>query len=173
MTLFAFCRFSFVRAAILGCSIAIGCAAWQQARAAEGPFADFPGKWEGNGKIHIGDKTERIRCKGKYDLQTTTTTYVLIEITCASDSYKFDLSGSFQAGSNDRITGRWNENTRNVGGSASGFAQGNRFQLHFESTAITGNMIMITRKNAQTVTIDTIGTQDKISASIELRRTSH
>jgi hypothetical protein len=173
MNLFAFSRFSFARAAVVAASIAVGCVAWQQARAAAGgPFADFPGIWEGNGKIQIGDKTERIRCKGKYSLRADAKNYVLIEITCASDSYKFDLSGNFQADLTNGINGTWSENSRGVGGSATGTAKGDRFQLHFESTAITGNMVMTTRKNSQKVTIDTIGTKEKISASIALRRIS-
>ncbi len=171
MIRFAFSRFSFARVAVFAGAILLGFA-WQQARAAEGPFANFPGTWEGNGKIHIGDKTERIRCKANYTLQGTTGTYVVLQITCASDSYKFDLSGTFQAGQDNAINGNWNENSRGVGGSAKGTAKGDRFQLHFESTAITGNMVMVTRSNSQTVTIDTIGTTDKISASISLQRHS-
>jgi hypothetical protein len=172
MNRFAVSRFSFARVAVLACSVVFGCAAWQQARAAEGPFASFPGTWEGNGKIHIGDKTERIRCKATYTLQGTTGTYVVLAITCASDSYKFDLSGSFQADLDNTINGNWNENSRGVGGSATGTAKDDRFQLHFESTAITGNMVIVTRSSSQTVTIDTIGTADKISASISLQRHS-
>jgi hypothetical protein len=170
MTSFASSRFSLARAAILACSLAIGGAGWQQAFAAAGPFADFPGSWEGNGKINIGPKSERIRCKATYSLKDNDESYVLIQITCASDSYKFDLAGDFEADSTNAINGTWSETSRGVGGSASGTAKGDRFQLHFQSTAITGNMVMTTKRNNQTVTIDTIGTKDKISASITLRR---
>jgi hypothetical protein len=172
MSWFASKRYSLPRILLLACAVMLGSAQWQQAAAAEGPFANFPGGWDGNGSIHIGAKTERIRCKGHYSLQDASATKVTLQLTCASDSYKFELSGTFTADGSNKITGSWNEASRGVGGSASGSARGDTFQLHFESPAITGNLVMVTRAGSQSVTIDTIGTQDKISASIALRRTS-
>jgi hypothetical protein len=172
MTWTMFSGYSFWRAAIVSCAIAFACAAGPQAFAASGPFAEFPGSWDGTGKIQIGDKTERIRCKATYSLQGSNESFVVLALTCASDSYKFDLSGNFQADSSNHISGNWSETSRGVGGSASGTARGDRFQLHVESTAITGNMVVVTRGSSQSVTIDTIGTEDKISASITLKRGS-
>jgi hypothetical protein len=169
---FAFSGVSFWRVAVLGSAVVLGCAALQQASAAAGPFADFAGAWDGSGKIRIGDKTERIRCKAKYSLPMGTGNYVMVQLTCASDSYKFDLSGEFQSDQSNQINGSWSESSRGVGGTASGSARGERFQLHFESSAITGNLVMVTRASSQSVTIDTIGTADKISATIALNRTS-
>ena len=172
MRWFAFVRLSLSRAAVISFAIAFACAALPQAASAAGPFAGFPGSWDGTGKIRIGDKTERIRCKATYSLVAGNDRDVTVQLVCASDSYKFDLTGSFLADASNRINGNWNETSRGVGGNASGTANGDRFQLHFESTAITGNLVMVTRGNGQTVTIDTIGTEDKISASITLRRGS-
>jgi hypothetical protein len=163
---------SFWRAAILSCSIALACAAWQQALAASGPFAGFPGSWDGTGKIRIGDKAERIRCKATYSLQGSSANYVVLRLTCASDSYKFDLGGNFQADESNNISGNWSESSRGVAGTASGTARGERFQIHIDSAPISGNIVLVTRQSNQSVTIDTIGTEDKISATITLHRGS-
>jgi hypothetical protein len=172
MNWFAFFRISLCRGALLGCAIALGCATFGQASAAAGPFAEFPGSWSGNGKIRIGDKTERIRCKSKYSLQGSNERYVVLQIACASDSYKFDLSGNFQADESNHITGFWSELSRNVHGEAAGVAQGDRFQVHIDSQAFSGNLTMVTHGGRQLVSIDTIGTKDNISASITLHRGS-
>jgi hypothetical protein len=164
--------FSFWRAVILSCAIALVCAAWQPTSAAAGPFAEFPGSWDGTGKIRIGDKTERIRCKATYSLQGSSESNIELRLTCTSDSYKFDLTGHFQADESNNISGNWSEISRGVAGSASGTARGDRFQIHVDSAPISGNIIMVTRRSSQSVTIDTIGTEDKISATITLHRGS-
>ena len=171
MSLFASSSFSFLRAAALGCTMALAAATWQPAFAA-GPFSALAGAWDGSGKIRIGDKTERIRCKASYDLQGSTDSNVTLSLTCASDSYKFDLSGTFQADSDSNISGNWSERSRGVGGSATGKARGDRFQIHVDSQAFSGNVVLVTRGSSQSVNIDTIGTEDKISATITLHRGS-
>jgi hypothetical protein len=171
MTSTAFSSYSFWRAAVLACAIALA-SAGQPAAAATGPFGALAGSWDGTGKIRIGDKTERIRCKASYDVPGSTASNVGLSLICASDSYKFDLSGNFQADDSNRISGNWSERSRGVGGSASGSARGDRFQLHVDSSAFSGNVILVTRGNSQSVSIDTIGTEDKISATITLRKGS-
>ena len=60
--------------------------------AQSGPFAGMAGNWSGGGTVTLDDgSTERIRCRATYavgaggnGLNQT--------LTCASDSYKFDLS---------------------------------------------------------------------------------
>jgi hypothetical protein len=163
------------RTTVLGCSIvlfAYGFAALQQASAASGPFAEFPGSWSGTGTIRIGDKTERVRCNSTYSLQGSNERYVVVQLTCTSDSYKFDLSGEFQADESNHISGNWNERSRGVGGTASGNARGDRFQIHIDSQVFSGNMVMVTRGSRQSVTIDTIGTEDKVSTSVTLQKGS-
>lgn len=172
MNWFAFSRFSLLRALMAACALVFVFTAIEQAAAAAGPFGAFPGVWDGTGKIQIGDRTERIRCKANYSLQGSNERDVVLALTCASDSYKFDLSGNFQADESNKISGNWSERSRGVGGTASGTAQGDRFQLHVDSSAFSGNMVMVTRGTSQSVTIDTIGTEDKISATITLRRGS-
>ena len=164
--------FSYWRATILSGCIALACAAGPPAAAASGPFIGFPGSWDGTGKIRIGDKTERIRCNATYSLQNSSGSDVVLHLSCASDSYKFDLAGDFQADAGNHISGNWSERSRGVAGTASGIARGDRFQLHVDSAPISGSIIMVTRGRSQSVTIDTIGTEDKISASITLHRGS-
>ena len=172
MSSFALSRLSFVRAVTVVCAVVAVIATLRTASAASGPFALFPGSWDGVGKIQIGSKSERIRCKANYSLQNNNERDIVLTLICASDSYKFDLSGNFQADDSNKISGNWSERSRGVGGTASGVAQGDRFQLHVDSSAFSGNLIMITRGSSQTVNIDTIGTEDKISALITLKRGS-
>ena len=142
----------------------------RQASAAEGPFAELPGTWSGTGKILVGDETERIRCRAIYRLNGARE--VNLQLICASDTYKFDLTGDFTADEGDNISGRWTERSRNVGGAAIGTARGNRFQIHVESSAFSGNLGMVTRGHRQSVAIDTHGGGQSAEASITLSRTS-
>jgi hypothetical protein len=144
--------------------------AWQQASAATGPFAEFSGTWTGTGKIRVGDEAERIRCSATYRLNGTHE--VNLQLACASDSYKFDLTGDFSADESNNISGRWTERSRNVGGAAIGSARSGRFQIHVESSAFSGNLTMVTRNRRQSVAIDTQGGGQKAEASITLSRAS-
>ena len=171
MNLFAFSNLSLLRAAVLGCAVAVANAAWQPASAA-GPFSALNGSWGGTGTIRIGDKTERIRCKASYSVPGSTASNVALSLTCASDSYKFDLAGTFQADAQNLVSGFWSERSRGVRGSATGRARGDGLQIHVESQPFTGDVVLVTRGNSQSVSIDTIGTEDKISATITLNRGS-
>ncbi len=170
MMRFAFSGFSILHASMLACFLVFACAAWQPASAAAGAFSAFPGSWDGTGKIRIGDKTERIRCKATYSTRGSTGSDIVLALVCASDSYKFDLSGEFQSDENNRIHGIWSEQSRGVNGTASGSTRGDRFQIHVESAPFSGNVTIVTRGSSQSVNIDTIGTEDRISAIITLHR---
>ena len=164
--------FSLWRASLATCAVAlflfVGAA--QQASAAEGPFAELPGTWSGTGKIRVGETAERIRCRAIYRLNGARE--INLQLICASDSYKFDLTGDFTADEGNNISGRWTEHSRNVGGVAIGTARGNRFQIHVESSAFSGNLGMVTRGHRQSVAIDTQGGGQVAEASITLSRAS-
>jgi hypothetical protein len=166
------CGLLILRASLLGCIIVFACSAEQSALGAGGAFAAFPGSWDGTGKIRIGDKTERIRCKATYSTRGSNASDIVLALICASDSYKFDLSGEFQADENNKIRGNWSERSRGVNGIASGSTRGDRFQIHVESAPFSGNVTIVTHGGSQSVNIDTIGTEDKISATIALHRSS-
>jgi hypothetical protein len=174
MRSFTCSRSSVSRAAALTWPFALflyGFVAMQQASAESGPFAALPGAWSGTGMIRLEDKTERIRCQASYRLLGEHD--VQLQLKCESDSYKFDLSGDFQADANNKISGRWTEHSRTIGGIAIGVAHGNRLQFHFESSALSGDLLMLTRSRSQSVTIDSFGGGQIIKASITLQRRSH
>jgi hypothetical protein len=143
----------------------------RQASAASGPFAEFPGSWSGNGTIKPGDSpTERIRCTATYRVRGSTQHDIDLSLRCASDSYNFDLAGEFQADAGNQISGRWTERSRSIGGSAVGNAQGDRLQIHVESSAFSADLVMITRGRRQSVTIDSQGGGQIVKASMTLTR---
>jgi hypothetical protein len=138
---------------------------------AAGPFADFPGQWSGTGKIRVkGQDVERLRCKANYRPRGSSGTEIDLQLSCDSDSYKFDLVGQFQADEKGQISGRWSENSRNVGGTAIGNIRGSRLTLHVESSAFAANLAMVTRERQQTVTFDAHGGGQEVDSSITLRR---
>lgn len=141
------------------------------AQANSGPFTDFAGHWSGSGTIRPkGSRAERIRCRATYRPRGSTGHQVDLRLSCDSDSYKFDLSGDFNADEGDHISGRWTEHTRNIGGTAIGFANGNRIQIHIESSAFAATLYMVTRNRRQTVTIDSHGGGQIVKGSISLHR---
>lgn len=163
------------RAAVFGCVIVplLGslCGDPQPASAASGPFAEFPGRWSGNGTIRQGgNSTERIRCTASYRLRGSTQHDIDLELRCASDSYNFDLAGQFQADESNQVSGRWTERSRNIGGTAIGNARGDRLQIHVESSAFSADLVMVTKGRRQAVTIDSQGGGQIVKASITLSR---
>jgi hypothetical protein len=141
------------------------------ALAAEGPFIDFHGHWSGTGTIKPSDKsTERIRCDATYRQRGSTQHEIDLQLRCDSDSYKFDLSGQFQADESNHISGSFTERTRGVGGTVVGNAQGPRMQIHVESSGFSATMVLVTKGARQTVEIDAQGGGQFVKASITLHR---
>lgn len=168
-------RPSLRRIAILGCSavlLQVLCAGSPPAQAATGPFSGFNGRWSGTGKVRTEEKTERIRCKASYRVGDSSGHEARLELTCKSDSYSFDLIGDFQADAGQRISGRWTERSRNIGGTVLGQARGNRIRILVESSAFAAKLVMLTRGSRQSVKIDSQGGGQVVKASIDLRRIS-
>ena len=174
MTRSTFSRFSLRRALVLGCALTLlGGVALQEASARSRPFSDFPGSWSGGGVIRVkgqddSQTTERIRCSASYRGRNGQD--IDLELNCQSDTYRFDLTGSFQADASNRISGRWTERTRGVGGTVSGRASGTRLQVHADSPSLTANLSMYTRGHRQSVSLTAAGGGQRVSASISLRR---
>jgi hypothetical protein len=164
--------FSSGRITAIACGLLLA-ASVQFAAAAGGPFGAFPGEWSGTGKIQVkGQNTERLRCKASYRPRGSSGSTIALRLSCDSDSYKFDLVGDFEADEESHISGRWSENSRNVGGTAIGSVRGDRFQLHVESSAFSADMIMTTRGTRQAVSFDAHGGGQIVTASITLSRQS-
>jgi hypothetical protein len=139
--------------------------------AAMGPFADFTGSWTGTGTVRPGSGAiERIRCIANYRPRGSSQHEVDLQLRCASDSYNFDLSGQFTANERNQITGSWTERSRNIGGTATGTASGERLDVHVESSAFAADLVMVTRSRRQSVTIDSQGGGQIVKASISLSR---
>ena len=144
----------------------------QPAHAATGPFSGFNGRWSGTGKVRTQEKTERIRCKANYRVGDSSGHAAKLELTCKSDSYSFDLVGDFQADNGKRISGRWTERSRNIGGTVIGQGRGDRIQILVESSAFAANLVMVTQGTRQAVRIDSHGGGQAVRASISLHRRS-
>jgi hypothetical protein len=143
---------------------ASGTASYAQAA---GPFAGMQGLWSGGGTVTLDDgSTERIRCRATYavgdggrGLNQT--------LTCASDSYKFDLRTNVVA-EGGAIRGTWSEGSRNVNGSLEGRGANGNFEVVASAPGFNANISLSTRGNRQSVLIR--GESQFRSASISLRR---
>lgn len=135
--------------------------------AQEGPFAGMAGFWSGSGSVTLDDgSTERIRCRASYavgerghGLNQT--------LTCASDSYKFDLKTNVVADGNS-IRGTWSEGSRNINGSIEGRGAHGNFEVVASAPGFNANISLTTRGSRQSVVIR--GEGQFRSASISLRR---
>ena len=157
-------RFVFAAAALLIASV------WGTAGQAQssGPFAGLAGNWSGGGTVTLDDgSTERIRCRASYavgaggnGLQQT--------LTCASDSYKFNLTSNLVA-QGSAVSGTWNETSRNINGNIEGRSSGGVFQVVATSPGFTANLTLTTKGNKQSVVI--LAESQFRGASISLSRT--
>jgi hypothetical protein len=126
--------------------------------AAENPFAHFTGNWTGTGKITVQNgSSERIRCRGTYRAGETGGNLGLV-LTCASDSYKFELQSdiTYDGGS---ISGSWNEKSRQIYGQLSGRATPNSIQATAQTVGFTAQISIATRGNSQSVSIRSPGSE--------------
>src|SRR6201992_6467 len=162
-------RFAVVKGLIFG-AIALGVASVSSTASYAqpgGPFAGMAGFWSGGGTVTLDDgSTERIRCRASYavgdggrGLNQT--------LTCASDSYKFDLKTNVVA-EGGLIRGTWSEGSRNVNGSLAGRGGNGNFEVAASAPGFNGNISLSTRGNRQSVLIR--GESQFRSASISLRR---
>jgi hypothetical protein len=125
-------------------------------QAQSGPFNGLAGVWSGAGTVTLDDgSNERIRCRATYavgeaghGLNQT--------LTCASDSYKFDLRTNVIAEGNN-ITGSWSEISRNISGTIQGSGTSGVIQVVASAAGFSANIAVTTRGNRQTVQIRSEG----------------
>jgi hypothetical protein len=160
---------AFARRLILAVATLLVASVWGSASHAQsGPFAGMAGNWSGAGSVTLDDgSTERIRCRATYavgaggnGLQQT--------LTCASDSYKFNLATNITA-QGPAISGTWTESSRNINGNLEGRAGGGNFQIVATAPGFSANITLTTRGNKQSVVIKA-ETQFR-GATISLSRT--
>jgi hypothetical protein len=144
---------AFARRLILAVATLLVASVWGSASHAQsGPFAGMAGNWSGAGTVTLDDgSTERIRCRATYavgeggnGLQQT--------LTCASDSYKFNLATNITA-QGPAISGTWTESSRNINGNLEGRSGGGNFQVVATAPGFSANITLTTRGNKQSVVI--------------------
>jgi hypothetical protein len=120
--------------------------------AQSGAFSGMAGNWSGGGTVTLDDgSTERIRCRASYavgaggnGLNQT--------LTCASDSYKFNLSSNVVA-QGSTLSGTWSESSRNITGAIQGRGSNGNFDVVASGPGFSANIALTTRGNKQSVVI--------------------
>ena len=167
-------QFSRRHAAVLGCTVALlsggalissAAAELQAVRRLSGPLVRHR-RNPGQGRQQAHNRTRSLQSELPRQRRTTWSAF---ELGCKGDNYKFSLTGNFEADASNQVTGRWNEENHNIGGTAIGRAQGGRLQVHAESSAFSAELNMVTRSRRQSVSLDSRGAGKRMTASITLR----
>jgi hypothetical protein len=120
--------------------------------AQSGPFTGLAGSWSGGGTVTLDDgSTERIRCRATYAVGERGNG-LNQSLTCASDSYKFNLSSNVVS-NGGAITGTWTESSRGINGNIEGRAGTGTFHVVASSAGFTADLVLTTRGNKQSVVI--------------------
>jgi hypothetical protein len=127
--------------------------AWLSASYAQSAaFAGMAGNWSGAGIVTLDDgSSERIRCRASYAVRADGNG-LNQSLTCASDSYRFNLSSNVLA-EGGSLSGTWSESTRNVTGNLQGHGSNGNFQVVASSPGFTANLTLTTHGNRQSVVI--------------------
>ena len=145
---------AFTRRAVFAFATVVAASIWSSSGHAQagGPFAGMAGVWSGGGTVTMDDgSTERIRCRATYavgqggsGLQQT--------LTCASDSYKFNLASNVEA-RGSAVSGTWSETSRNINGNLEGRSGPGVIQVMASAPGFSANISVTTRGNKQSVVI--------------------
>jgi hypothetical protein len=120
--------------------------------AQSGPFAGMAGNWTGGGTVTLDDgSTERIRCRSS-DAVGAGGNGLNLSLTCASDSYKFDLAGNVLS-ERGALTGTWSESSRGINGTLEGRGANGDFQLVASAAGFSASLAIVTRGNRQSIAI--------------------
>jgi hypothetical protein len=134
-----------------------------------GPFSGLAGSWSGSGHISLSNGTkERIRCRATYAVGNDGN-ILQQSLRCASDSYNFELRSDVES-HGGRITGNWNESTRQIGGTLSGRARQGHIEVSVENPNFSARLTLISHGHHQSVTIRSNGGGQFTGASISLAR---
>jgi hypothetical protein len=110
------------------------------------------GVWSGGGTVTLDDgSTERIRCRATYAVGSGGNG-LNQSLTCASDSYRFNLSSNVVA-SGGSLSGTWSESSRGVSGTLEGRGANGNFQVVANAPGFAANISLTTRGNRQSVVI--------------------
>ena len=107
-------------------------------------FAGMAGTWSGPGTVTLDDgSSERIRCRATYKVYGAS---MDMSLTCASDSYKFNLLAAVVAAGGE-VSGTWSETGRNVGGDIRGRGANGSFQIIAQAAGFSSNISLKTTGN--------------------------
>jgi hypothetical protein len=110
------------------------------------------GNWSGGGTVALDDgSTERIRCRSTDAVGAGGNGLNLI-LTCASDSYKFDLRGNVVS-ERGELSGTWSEGSRSINGVLAGRGANGVFQVTASAAGFNANLAVTTRGNRQSIVI--------------------
>jgi hypothetical protein len=117
-----------------------------------GSFGKLLGNWRGSGQV-VGrnGSADRIACRASYS-SSGGGDAMSQSLTCASDSYRFDIRSFFVNGS-DGVRGHWDELSRNVSGQVSGNLADGQFSGSIVGPGFTAAISLKTVGRRQTVTI--------------------
>lgn len=116
-----------------------------------GPFAGMAGRWAGGGTVTLDDgSTERIRCRAAYGVAGPE---LNLNLTCASDAYRFNLEGRVAAQAGGVVSGSWSESTRNISGTLQGRGGNGSFQVVASAAGFNANISLATRGARQSISI--------------------
>ena len=123
---------------------------------ATGPFEVLAGSWSGTGTVNTSDGLhERVKCLAKY-VPEKAGNNLQLDLRCASDSYKVEFTSNI-AQSGGSLSGNWFERTRRVGGSITGRANGNQFNVRAAGDTFTAMLNVTTQGSHQTVSMQSPG----------------
>jgi hypothetical protein len=126
------------------------------------------GTWSGAGTISTSSGgSERIRCRARYVVGEGGRAFQQA-LTCASDSYKFEISSTVQA-QGGTVTGTWSEATRGVSGNLSGRISGPNISARVEAAGFSAGVAVNTSGHSQSVVIRPQGT-DVTDVSVSLHK---
>ena len=130
----------------------------QASAAVDGPFAQFAGNWSGGGTITVQNGSrERIRCRGRYVAGRPAST-ISLSLRCASDSYRFELQSEIQS-EGGRISGSWNELSRQIYGQIGGRVTSNHIDAQAAAVGFNATLSLTIRGNRQEVAIRSPGSE--------------
>lgn len=117
-----------------------------------GPFTELAGSWAGAGTLtRKAGTNERLRCQARYDVGNAGE-QVNLRLTCASDTFKFDLTG-YIISNGGAISGQWSEPNYNSSGSLDGRVSDGKIDAHAVGNTFSAYLIVGTQGNRQSVTI--------------------
>jgi len=123
---------------------------------AQQSFDSVAGSWSGGGWMKPKDgPRERVRCKVDYVVKSTGQS-VKMNVRCASDAYKMDLSANIDQ-SGTALSGNWFESQYRQGGQVSGQNVNGLIEAKVESATITALLTVRTKGNRQTFVMESPG----------------